>query len=406
MKKISLMLLLAAASLTSQAQLVSTLNFSTGYDNVSGTAMAVGTQDPNWKITALTSPLIPAGSIPYDSYTQTPWALSGSGNPVTPANTQWISYDGIGMTLSAPPDGTGGSTTYQYTFETCHRDDISFNATMRSDNRITAVRIDGAATGYSQTLTSANWSVGSGFSYSVTLAPGVHTIEVDVLNYPSGNATNPTGLNVDGNITSSSNSIVDRDNFPDYRCCNANFHYCMSTLNNNVVDFTPDDPSQPGTYDWYVNGAYVGSTAGGTFSYTFPGPGSYQVCLRFTDKSGEGGCDKCINICIADNPDQPVMMKNTSGVKSAATKQSFEAAKIYPNPTSAEVNIELQSLTNSTVTIKLFDVMGKVVKEKNVTLRQGQQKISISTDGLPNGTYSLHLSNGEKVVKEKIQVIK
>lgn len=404
MRKLLSTCLLVAAALTTQAQLVSSLNFSTGHDNTTGTALPIGVQDPNWRIIGLSAPFIPAGPIPYDSYTQTPW---GPG-PVTPVNTDWISYDATGMTLSAPPDYTGGSTTYEYHFEMCKQDKITFNATMRSDNRISAVRVDGVTTGYSQpTFTTLNWTSGSAFGYSVTLPAGTHTLEVDVLNAPSGNTTNPTGLNVAGTLSGTGNSIVDRDNYPQYVCCNANFRYCMNTYNPYQVDLSADDPTQPAIYNWYVNGGYVGT--GTTLPYSFGGPNTYEVCLRLVYQEGQEGCEKCIKICIAENRDQPAGAgkKETpanTGINMAP--QAFELTKVYPNPASAEVNVELKSSIQGTVSMKLYDVMGKVVSEQDVTLSEGQKKVSIATGKLPAGVYSLRISDGATSIVEKVQVVK
>lgn len=400
MRKLLSTCLLLAAAFTSQAQLVSSLDFSTGYDNTTGTAMPLGVQDPSWRIIALSAPFPPAGPIPYDAFTQNPW---GPG-PTIPANTRWISYDGIGMTTAAPPDFSGGSTTYEYHFETCREDKITFSATMRSDNRISAVRVDGVTTPYSQpTFTTLNWTSGSAFGYSVTLPAGYHTLEVDVLNAPSGNATNPTGLNVSGNITSTGNSIIDRDNFPDYVCCNANFHYCIGSANPYVLDLSADDPSQPGSFDWYVNGSYIGS--GTNFSYLLA-PGSYEICLHHKGESSE--CRKCLRVCIPDNGAVPHPAKK-AGPNSQlgnATQQTFEIGKVYPNPATSQVNIELNSSEGSAISVKMYDVMGKVVREENVTATQGQTSITMSTERLSTGIYTLHISDGQSVIVKKIEVKK
>lgn len=403
-KILSLLGIFLVTAFTSQAQLVSSLNFSTGFDNVTSTTIPIPGQDPNWQITNLTPPFVPWGIMPYPSEVQTPW---GPG-PTTPAGTEWISFDPTSMTWAGPFDNTGGSITFEYRFETCRQDDIRFNATMRGDNRITDVRVDGVSTGFNQPVfTALNWSIGSPFSYMATLPAGVHTVEVDVLNAPATQPNNPAGINVDGVITAMNNSIIDRDNFPDYRCCNADFRYCFGTLNPYTGDFSADDPSQPGNFDWFVNGMHVGS--GPNISYPFPGPGTYKVCLRYTDATGNG-CEKCFNICIADNPvkaDGSHRKGAPEGLgQHAADNNNFEVAKVYPNPTSSEVNIELTAKTDAAISIQVYDIMGKVVSEQNTTLRKGQKKLTLSVSELPAGVYSLHISDGQTVIKEKIQIEK
>jgi hypothetical protein len=210
------MLVMGALSFNASAQLINNLNFSTGWDNAASTTIPFGQVDPEWQVTALTVFSGPT-SVPYSSYVQAAWAYA-SPLPVTPAGTEWVSYDVQSMEVG-PYDPVGGSITLQYTFETCSEDDISISATMRSDNLITDIRVDGTSTGFSQTPTSSNWTTGTLFSWGGYMSAGTHTIEVDVQNVGTGAQTNPVGLNVDGFISSPNTTIIDRANFPDYECC-------------------------------------------------------------------------------------------------------------------------------------------------------------------------------------------
>lgn len=409
MKKIISLCFLLAVAFTSQAQLVNSLNFSTGYDNVSGTTIPIGQQDPEWLITALGAPFSPTGSMPYGAWVQTPWGPGYSSPPTTPAGTEWVSFHPSSMS-TGEYDDIGGTMTLRYTFETCVEDYISFNADIRSDNGITALRVDGVTTTFTQNVMNNNWMTGSAFSYGATLAAGTHTVEVDVKNVGVTQPNNPAGLNVDGFITSVNNSIVDRANFPDYVCCNANFEYCINTKNPYLANFTADDPSQPGSYDWYVNGAHVAS--GTTMSYVF-GPGTYYVCMIFRNHETGQECEKCIYLCFGDNPtggegDAGPRSKGgkqgSSGLRTGADR--FELNKVYPNPTSSEINVEFANSVKGSVTVKLYDVMGKVVKEENITPKNGGQKLTLSAGSLPSGVYLLHISNGETVIKEQVTIKK
>ena len=218
------MLCIGALSYNASAQLVNNLNFSTGWDNVSSTTIPHGQVDPEWQVTALTV-FTGTGPLPYSSHVQPAWAYA-TPVPVTPAGTEWVSYDYTSMEVG-PYDPTGGTMTLQYTFETCSDDDISIRATMRSDNLITDIRVDGASTGFSQTPTSSNWTTGTLFTWGGFMTAAVHTIEVDVKNVGTGQETNPVGLNVDGTISGGSASIIDRSNFPDYQCCVRGDKYMM-----------------------------------------------------------------------------------------------------------------------------------------------------------------------------------
>ncbi|HEY9177529.1 MAG TPA: T9SS type A sorting domain-containing protein [Flavipsychrobacter sp.] len=407
MKKIISLCFLLALAFTSQAQLVNSLNFSTGYDNVSGTTIPLGQQDPEWLITALGAPFAPSASYPYGAYVQSPWGPGYSSPPTTPAGTEWVSYSPNSMS-TGEYDDIGGTITLQYNFETCSEDYISFSAVIRSDNGITDLRVDGVSTGFTQNVMNNNWMTGSSFTYANTLPAGMHTVEVDVKNVGVTQPNNPAGLNVDGNITSVNNSIIDRANYPDYTCCNAHFTYCSGTLNPYQFDFSAVDPSQPGNYEWYVNGAHVGS--GAMFSYVFAGPGSYQVCMSFFNPATGSECMQCMYICVPDNPigagEGSQKIGRQTNINTSYGNSALEVAKVYPNPASSEINVEFGKQTNGKVSVRVFDMMGKVVLDNNVTLKQGQQKLTLSAGSLPAGLYLLHISDGVTVIKEQVVIEK
>lgn len=400
MRNLLSVIIMLFIAFTSQAQLVNSLNFSTGHDNTTGTALPLGTQDPEWLVTALSTPFTPGGTIPYQSYVQGTWTPG----PTTPTNTEWISYNTNSMSVGEH-DPIGGTMTLTYTFETCREDYIKFSATIRSDNGILDLRVDGVSTGFTQNPMLANWVSGSSLSYAATLGAGTHTVEVDIKNVGVGQQFNPAGLNVDGVISSTNNSIIDRANYPDYRCCNADFIYCINTNNPYQVTFSADDPTQPGNFDWTVNGSYAGS--GTPLVYTFAGPGTYEVCMRYYNPDTKTGCDKCVRICIAENKGgadgKPGKEANTtSGVGKAAT---LDINRIYPNPADKEINIDFNSGTEQEVRIQLFDMSGKVVAEKSMKA-DGQKHFSIATGKVPAGVYMLSISNGREIMREKVVIEK
>lgn len=225
MKKILVILFAASTSLIGRAQLVNSLNFSTGYNNLTNTTIPNGQQDPDWQVISVTTPMVPVSSLTYGAYVQNPW----SPGPTTPANTKWISYDTTSMSdINYPvPVNQTAHMGLAYEFETCIADTIKFNAIIRSDNNITSLYVDGISTGFS--TGGSNWNPGTSFSYSTFLNPGTHTVIIDVFN-PGG----PTGLNVDGVITSLGNSIIDRDSFPNYVCANCDDSCFWKVIGNTI----------------------------------------------------------------------------------------------------------------------------------------------------------------------------
>ena len=75
-------------------------------------------------------------------------------------------------------------------------------------------------------------------------------------------------------------------------------------------------------------------------------------------------------------------------------------SKVYPNPTTDFINIELQQ--KNKIEYKLSDLQGKAVLQGKFT-----EKINkIDLNKLPNGIYALTLTNPTDNKKETIKIIK
>lgn len=74
----------------------------------------------------------------------------------------------------------------------------------------------------------------------------------------------------------------------------------------------------------------------------------------------------------------------------------------YPNPTKTELHIPFQLLENATVTLKIIDVMGKIIMEQSHLSTNGQQEKIFDISTLANGLYFYSLNvNGEELGTRK-----
>lgn len=67
-----------------------------------------------------------------------------------------------------------------------------------------------------------------------------------------------------------------------------------------------------------------------------------------------------------------------------------EWIKLYPNPTSKEVNIELLMPVNEPITIVMFDLMGKEVKRRIVE-SPNKNSFKFSVEDLSAGVYHIYI---------------
>jgi hypothetical protein len=86
---------------------------------------------------------------------------------------------------------------------------------------------------------------------------------------------------------------------------------------------------------------------------------------------------------------------------------SFSNAKMYPNPTSGEFNIDIDSSINGTVEMAIYSINGlMVMSPKTIQLEEGRNTITQNISDLSTGIYVVKLtnsSNEEVVVKQLIK---
>jgi hypothetical protein len=86
----------------------------------------------------------------------------------------------------------------------------------------------------------------------------------------------------------------------------------------------------------------------------------------------------------------------------AEINKEKEKIMVQPNPFSTEINIIFYSMTSENKTIKISDVTGKIVFEKEVKSTAGENFLAIpNLSELNNGAYFLQIGNTTKVLLKK-----
>jgi len=89
--------------------------------------------------------------------------------------------------------------------------------------------------------------------------------------------------------------------------------------------------------------------------------------------------------------------KNDTGINvMSTTNESLNSFKVYPNPASKEINIEVENSSN--YSISLTDFSGKLIYSQSFDT----YKIKINTEQFPKGTYILSVKTKEKNYTNKI----
>ena len=157
------------------------------------------------------------------------------------------------------------------------------------------------------------------------------------------------------------------------------------------------DPLYPSTiYAGSDLGMFVSQDAGATwttYNTGFPGtpmvfdiviPGSIRALYAFTHGNGAFKRD-------------PV----NTGVKENSISYGMN---IYPNPSNEQTFISFASESNDDITITVYDLTGKLVKNETRDVQKGANNIALSTMEMSIGTYLVAVKQGEKLYSKKLVV--
>jgi hypothetical protein len=68
---------------------------------------------------------------------------------------------------------------------------------------------------------------------------------------------------------------------------------------------------------------------------------------------------------------------------------------VYPNPTGGELNVDIQSVGLYDTYVSVYDVLGKTIFEKPVTIVRGMNKLQFNFNQLAKGTYILRFADAQ-----------
>ena len=83
---------------------------------------------------------------------------------------------------------------------------------------------------------------------------------------------------------------------------------------------------------------------------------------------------------------------------------TIKSLTVYPNPTNAELNIQLENTTTAQYQLRLMNVLGETVQNQTVLLNQGSNFLQINLNDYQKGVYFLVIDNGES--QQTVKVMK
>ena len=136
--------------------------------------------------------------------------------------------------------------------------------------------------------------------------------------------------------------------------------------------------ANPLTYEWFLNGTLVSTDE----DQTGLSVGTYEVIV--TDVNG---CTQSMMFDFMTAINDPEVVKNI---------------QVYPNPTSAQLFVNIDLPTTEDTEIQLFNLNGKVLLNKNTSASQNQIELNVSN--FANGIYILKITIGDEIVTKRVTV--
>ena len=135
-------------------------------------------------------------------------------------------------------------------------------------------------------------------------------------------------------------------------------------------------------------------TQGVTFPMTISASGLAGTYTAIDAKTG------AVLGTVAANNDLVINNANVTVIKLAKQGAEVAGIEVYPNPTSSAINV--RTATTGTVNVNLFDMFGSTVK----TASFNGNAMTISTDGLAAGTYTLTINVNGAVSTQRVVINK
>ena len=165
----------------------------------------------------------------------------------------------------------------------------------------------------------------------------------------------------------------------------------------NVIYFcdlsTPVNMIQSWQWDMGDNGAgqYLQNTSSTSQApvYEFDTTGVYNVCLTIVTIGGQCTSTTCDSVDFS--------MMQGGPISAIEEINAFQELKLYPNPASDRVTVNLTSNTIGDLSIRLVNMMGQTLSSSTLTIFNGAINHSLDVSEIANGVYSVEVVlNGEK----------
>jgi hypothetical protein len=170
--------------------------------------------------------------------------------------------------------------------------------------------------------------------------------------------------------------------------CTISFTAVQNDHTPNQYVFTLLDGERYDSISWTIVGPdslFAGPYPNGSFSYTFPDTGYYDV---YVTAEARPGC----------------WVRNGQAIHvDSIAKGSGSTTTSYPNPATTQVTMSVTLGSYTTVDVQVYNSMGGLVLTRTVTGYPGINQITLPIANLPPGVYYVELKSADTTLRSKFQ---
>jgi len=208
------------------------------------------------------------------------------------------------------------------------------------------------------------------------------------------------------NICSYSQVVTISNGLPDTLCNNsATFYMYKDTSQVGVwnVYLASSNNNFPVNAIWYWGDGT--SSTGLTPSHTYANAGLYTICLYANFACGDSSY-YCQNDSLYKSSYMISMhvFNAPTGIKNITNEVS--SVKLYPNPFTDNLTINLNSLNGSAITYIISDMYGNQIMNEKVALNKGENKININAGGFSSGVYFVNIIDNTNKKMQTLKIVK
>ncbi|MBX7226280.1 MAG: choice-of-anchor J domain-containing protein, partial [Chitinophagales bacterium] len=135
------------------------------------------------------------------------------------------------------------------------------------------------------------------------------------------------------------------------------------------------------SYQWFLNGTLIPSAT--SQSYTATESGNYSVAVT---TNGCTGTSAAVNVTV-------------SGI---IQQTQFQRIDIFPNPNNGFMKVVIETPKGGDVSLMVYDVLGKLVAERNITVVQGRNQLNLDLSELSQNIYFIQTKMNDQVYQGKV----